>query len=168
MFVVPYVRPVHRLAAPQFSRYLDRFFDDAFDRADVRTPALDVSETDAAYIVSFDLPGATREQLKVTAEGRRVTVETVAQPVEATKDVANGASNVAAQDAAPETPKEADRPARGPRVLYRERSAVRYARTVSLPAEVDQAASSAKFENGVLTLTLAKKMPAGARQIAIG
>jgi HSP20 family protein len=54
-----------------------------------------------------------------------------------------------------------------PRVLYRERSNVRYARTVSLPAEVDQTASQAKFENGVLTLTLAKKVPAGATQLNI-
>ena len=39
--------------------------------------------------------------------------------------------------------------------------------TVSLPAEVDQTASQAKFENGVLTLTLAKKVPAGATQLNI-
>ena len=53
------------------------------------------------------------------------------------------------------------------RVLYRERSAAAYARTVVLPAEVDQAQSQAKFENGVLTLTLAKKVPAGATQLSI-
>jgi len=46
-------------------------------------------------------------------------------------------------------------------------SSLRYARTVSLPAEVDQTASQAKFENGVLTLTLAKKVPAGATQLKI-
>jgi HSP20 family protein len=85
----------------------------------------------------------TREQLKVSVEGRRLSVETVA-------------------DAATDQPKDV-----APRVLYRERSAARYARTVSLPAEVDQAASQAKFENGVLTLTLAKKVPAGASQISI-
>lgn len=39
-----------------------------------------------------------------------------------------------------------------------------YARTVVLPAKVDQAQSQAKFESGVLTLTLAKKVPAGAKQ----
>jgi len=93
------------------------------------------------------VPGVSRDQLKVTAQGRRVTVETVAQT-----------------DTAP-TADQAKTDA--PRVLYRERHAVRYARTVSLPTEVDQASSSAKFENGVLTLTLAKKVPAGAQQIAI-
>ncbi|HEV7914829.1 MAG TPA: Hsp20 family protein, partial [Albitalea sp.] len=55
----------------------------------------------------------------------------------------------------------------GERVLYRERSTARYARTISLPAEVDQAASQAKVDNGVLTLTLVKKVPTGARQINV-
>ena len=147
MFVVPYVRPAHRLAAPQISRYFDRLFDDAFERVDSRTPALDVSETDTTYTVTFEVPGVSRDQLKVTAQGRRVTIETVGQ------GEAAAAADQAKTDA--------------PRVLYRERNAVRYARTVSLPTEVDQATSSAKFENGVLTLTLAKKVPAGAQQIAI-
>ena len=39
--------------------------------------------------------------------------------------------------------------------------------TVVLPAEVDQSQSHARFENGVLTLTLAKKVPAGATQLSI-
>ena len=42
-----------------------------------------------------------------------------------------------------------------------------FARTVSLPAEVDQHASQAKFENGVLTLVLAKKVATGATQLQI-
>ena len=60
------------------------------------------------------------------------------------------------QAAAPSTDaKPADRP------LYRERRTPIYARTISLPAEVDQQASQAKFENGVLTLVLAKKVATG-------
>jgi HSP20 family protein len=152
MFVLS--RPTHRV--PQLSRVVDRLFDESFDRyfggtatGTARTPALDVSESDTAYTVVFDVPGVKREQLKVSVEGRRVSIETVdAAAVEATEGV----------DAA-----KAD----APRALYRERSATRYARTVSLPAEVDQAASQAKFENGVLTLTLAKKVPAGALQLTI-
>jgi HSP20 family protein len=96
----------------------------------------------------------TREQLKVSVEGRRVSVESVDLP-----------------EAAPDTDatKAADEPkAAAPRVLYRERAAARYSRTVSLPAEVDQAASTAKFDNGVLTLTLDKKVPTGAMQISVG
>lgn len=151
MFVLS--RPTARVATPQFSRFIDRLFDESVvERSTtVRTPALDVSETDAGYSLAFDVPGVTREQLKVSVEGRRVSIETV--------DVTTPAAD--AQGAG--MPKDA-----APRVLYRERNVARYARTVSLPAEVDQASSSAKFENGVLTLTLAKKVPTGATQLAIG
>ena len=43
------------------------------------------------------------------------------------------------------------------RVLYAERSVASYARSFTLPVEVDQAESSAKMEHGVLTLQLAKR-----------
>ena len=144
MFVLPLARPAHRAAAPQFSRFIDRLFDESAAPS-ARTPALDVSETDAGYIVAFEVPGVAREQLKVSVEGRRVSIETL--------DAATAPADQPKVDA--------------PRVLYRERSVARYARTVSLPAEVDQASSTAKFENGVLTLTLAKKVPTGATQISI-
>ena len=152
MFVLPLSRTVSR--AP-FNRVIDDTFDRFFAHAAVpqttRTPALDVTETDTSYVVAFDVPGVTREQLKVSIEGRRVSIESVAaeQKVEA-----------------PETSAEAPK-ADTPRALYRERSTARYARTVSLPAEVDQAASQAKFENGVLTLTLAKKVKTGATLLSI-
>ena len=158
MFVLPLSRSAHRSVSPQFSRVIDRLFDESFDRqvrgvaasTESRTPALDVAETDTAYNVVFDVPGVTREQIKVSIEGRRVSIETVDLPKAAPVE---GASVDAPKDAA--------------RSLYRERSTARYARTVSLPAEVDQTASQAKFENGVLTLLLAKKVATGATQLNI-
>ena len=158
MFVLPLSRSAHRAASPQFSRVIDRLFDESFDHhlrgatasTPSRTPALDVSETDTAYTVAFDVPGVTREQLKVSVEGRRVSIETVDLP-----------TATALEGAAAEAPKDTARS------LYRERSTARYARTVSLPAEVDQTASQAKFDNGVLTLTLAKKVATGATQLNI-
>jgi HSP20 family protein len=168
MFVLPLSRASSRSLAPHFSRAVDRLFDESFDRhiggadagSTTRTPALDVSETDTAYTVAFDVPGATREQLKVSVEGRRVSIETT--------DAPPAAAAAPVQPAAPAEGTQNARPVAAPRVLYRERSAPRYARTVSLPAEVDQAASQAKFENGVLTLTLAKKVATGATQLSIG
>ena len=146
MFVLPLSASASRRAASH--RAFDRLFDESLDRflgtassPASRTPAIDVIESDAAYTVLLDVPGTAKEQLKVTVEGRRVVVETAEQEAAQAKD--------------------------GERVLYRERSVARYARTVVLPAEVDQGASQAKFENGVLTLTLVKKVPTGARQISI-
>jgi len=166
MFVLPLSRPaslVRRTAvSPTFgSSAIDRLFDESFDRffggstagAETRTPSMDVSESDAAYTLVFDVPGTTREQLKVSVEGKRVVLGTAA------------AVEVAQPAEGKEAPVAEAKPAE--RVLYRERPVAAYARTVVLPAEVDQTQSQAKFENGVLTLTLAKKVPAGATQLSI-
>jgi HSP20 family protein len=166
MFVLPLARSsalARRAAvAPAFSTALDRLFDESFDRyfggaktgVETRTPSMDVSESDTSYTIVLDVPGSTREQLKVSVEGRRVTLTSaVASDSAATKPEG--------QEAKAADPKAVDR------VLYRERSAAVYARTVVLPTEVDQAQSQAKFENGVLTLTLAKRVPAGATQLSI-
>ena len=161
MFVLPLSRAaaVHRSPAlsTSFDRIVDRLFDESFDRfagsapaESTRTPALDVFESDTAYTLAFDVPGATRESLKVSVEGRRVTLSSVAAVAARTKD---------------ESP-VADTPS-APRALYRERNAPVFARTVSLPAEVDSQASQAKFENGVLTIVLAKKVASGATQLQI-
>ena len=165
MFVLPLSRPaslVRRTAVtPAFGSALDRLFDESFDRffggssavAETRTPSMDVAESDAAFTIAFDVPGTTREQLKVSIEGKRIVLSTAATSEAAAPADGKGAPVADAKPAE--------------RVLYRERSAASYARTVVLPAEVDQAQSQAKFENGVLTLTLAKKVPAGATQLSI-
>jgi HSP20 family protein len=139
MFVFP--TATRRVAPVALSRAIDHLFNERALADEPRVPALDVTESDTAYTLSFDLPGLSKEQLKVTVQGRRVNIETTATTASEAKE--------------------------GERVIYRERSVAQYARTVSLPAEVDQSTSSAKFENGVLTLTLAKRVPTGATQISI-
>jgi HSP20 family protein len=139
MFAFPITS--HRVAPASLSRAIDQLFNDRYPADETRVPALDVVESDTAYTLSFDLPGLSKDQLKVTVQGRRVNIEATAAAATEHKQ--------------------------GERVLYRERSSAQYARTVSLPAEVDQATSIAKFENGVLTLTLAKRVPTGATQISI-
>jgi HSP20 family protein len=160
MFAFPVASSLHRRAlrgAPYAFAHLlaDHAFNAAAEEAprdETRVPRIDVFESDNAYSVVLDMPGAVKEQVKVSVEGRRVVVTTVAAP-------APEAVAPKADEAAPT--------ADATRVLYRERSAPVYARTVVLPAEVDQSASQARFENGVLTLTLTKRVPAGATQISI-
>lgn len=142
MYLIPTLASRRVAPVSSLARALDHLFDDTIGATtNVRTPALDVAESDTAFTLTLDLPGLNKDELKVLVQGRRVTIEA-------------GSDQVV-------------EPKAGERVLYRERQASRYARTVSLPVEVDQAASSAKFENGVLSLTLTKKVPTGATQIAI-
>jgi HSP20 family protein len=148
MFLVPVSRP-----SPELARSFDRLFDDTFERflsagptseGAARSPLLDVAETDNAYSVALDLPGVAKEDVKITIDGRRISVSAQTQREE-TKSDASGKS----------------------RMICRERSAASYARTFTLPEEVDQGASQAKLDNGVLTLSLAKKRATAATQLTI-
>ena len=141
MFIVP----VSRRSAVR-ARHFDRLFDSAFDQlfaqpaadsAPVRQPAIDVSESDRGYVVTLDVPGVTREDVKVSIDGRRVSIVAEARTPEAAADA--------------ETPKNTDR------VILRERALPSYARSFTLQSEIDQSASQAKLDNGVLTLTLTKR-----------
>lgn len=143
MFLVPLSRSQSELA-----RSFDRLFDDSFDRFfapqasdNTRSPALDVSESDRAYTVHLELPGVDKKDVQVSIDGRRVSVQAQSQRVEEKKD--------------------------GDRVVYRERSMASFARTFTLPVEVDQAEAGAKLDNGVLTLTLPKRGARSGSQITV-
>jgi len=144
MFVFPTPLAARPLASTHLSRAIDHLFNDRYgvdSSQEPRVPALDVVESDTAYTLTLDLPGLSKDQVKVTIQSRRVSIEA----------------------GAAKTPDGRQ----GERVLYRERSVPFYARTISLPAEGDQSASSAKFENGVLTLVLSKRVPTGATVLDI-
>lgn len=142
MFLVPVSRE---------SRQLSRLFDETFDRffspvasepSAPRSPALDVAESEGAYTVQIEMPGVAKEDVKVSVEGRRVSVTAQRQNTEERKDD-------------------------GDRIVYRERSVSSYARSFTLAAEVDQAEAGAKLENGVLTLTLPKRNARVAAQVTV-
>ena len=145
MFLVPVTR-----SATDLARNFDRLFDDGFQRffapsaqgnSAARSPALDVSESERAYTVKLDMPGVAKEDVKVSIDGRRVSIEAQLRKDEEKKE--------------------------GDRVVYRERSLSSFARSFSVASEVDQAESSAKLENGVLTLTLAKRGAPASTRIAV-
>ena len=157
MFIVP----VSRRAAVR-ARHFDHLFDNALDQlfsqptadaAPVRRPAIDVSESDRGYIVTLDVPGVSREDVKVSIDGRRVSIVAEARSAEAP----------AAETAATET---AEAPKATDRVILRERAFASYARSFTLQSEIDQTSSQAKLDNGVLTLTLVKRDPV-ATQISV-
>jgi HSP20 family protein len=143
MFVLPAVSSLHRGAlrnagVPQSFAHLlgGRYCAPAQSAdtasAEARVPPMDVLETDSTYSIVLDLPGVAKDQLTVSIEGRRVSVATI---VITTLEAPDAAASAAVAS----------------RVLYRERSAPAYERTVILPAEVDQTASQARLENGVLS-----------------
>ena len=129
MFLVP-MPALRRLARHQ-----------VFNDAALRSPALDVAESDAGYNVSLDLPGVAKEDVKIAIDGRHISVSAKSQREETQRD--------------------------GERLIYRERAAASFERSFALPEEIDEDASLAKLDNGVLSLTLAKKRLAPARTLTV-
>lgn len=111
------------------------------DRAAPKGIRLDVAETDAGYRVHAEIPGVAKDEIHVAVEGNQVTI----------------AAEV----------KRSVEPAEGTRVLRTERYYGSVYRTFTLPVELDETASEAKFENGVLSLNLVKKPAAAGRKLTI-
>jgi HSP20 family protein len=135
------------------TRSLDRLLDDTFERLfrvaplaqpngeATTTPSLDVSESAQGWTVKLDMPGVAKEDVQINVEGRRVSVQAATQKTEEQKD--------------------------GDRIVWRERTTARYARSFVLPVEVEHSDAQAKLENGVLTLVLPKRANKAASQITV-
>jgi HSP20 family protein len=102
---------------------------------------LDVSERDNAYEVRAELPGAKKDDISVDIDGSWVSITAKANTQSEKKE--------------------------GEKLLYSERSHESYARSFELPQAVESARAVAKFENGVLTLTLPKKEGPRTTRLAI-
>lgn len=99
---------------------------------------IDVNESDKAYLVKADIPGAKKEDIDVAVDGRQVTIS--AKSSSEKKD---------------ET------------ALYCERTEGQVYRSFMLPAEVDESGAEAKYEDGVLNLTLPKKANGSTRRVKV-
>ena len=136
-------------ALTRFDR-LDDLFPEVFRRlaragsladaapADIR---IDVTENDKDYQVRAEIPGAKKEDIRVTVDGNFVSISA-------------------------EVKKEKEEKS-GDRVLVRETYYGSASRGFSLAHEVDSKAVVAKLDDGILKLTLPKREGAAARAITV-
>ncbi len=102
---------------------------------------VDVKETPTAYVLHAELPGVKKEDLHITVDASKVTISgEVRQYDEEKKDE---------------------------KIVRSERYFGSVMRSFQLPQEVDENLSDAKFENGILELTLAKKTSTGTKTIQV-
>ena len=103
---------------------------------------IDVKEDAEKFVVHAELPGVARDDIHVQIEG---------PVVQLTAEV-----------------RQHDQKTEDERVLRSERYYGSVARSIRLPVEVDEGQALAKYDNGVLTLTLPKKAQAqGGRRLRI-
>ncbi|MEG1770665.1 MAG: Hsp20/alpha crystallin family protein [Comamonas sp.] len=102
---------------------------------------VDVKENEAAYTVHAEVPGVAKEDIQVAIDGNAVSLRAeVTQKDEQTKD---------------------------DKLLRSERFYGAVERSFQLPQEIDAAQARARYDNGVLTLTLPKKQGAQTRRLTI-
>ena len=102
---------------------------------------MDVSEDDKAYIVHAEIPGVNKEDIQVSIDGNQVSL---GAEVKHEKEVKEGS-----------------------RTLRTERYYGNVYRSFTLPTEVDEASSEAKYQNGVLELRLMKKPTVAGKRLTV-
>jgi len=102
---------------------------------------VDVKETDKEYTVQAEVPGVAKDDIHVSLDGNIVTLRAEV--------------------------KQQDSQAKEEKVLRTERYYGAVSRSFQLPMEIDQAQARARYDNGVLTLTLPKKLSGGSQRLVI-
>ena len=137
------------------TRYNDRngrrdlsVFDDFFDSMlgawgnyTQRVPAVDVEETPEEFTIKAEMPGFDEKNVKITVDKHVLHITGTVDEKEDEKD--------------------------GKKYLIRERRHESFERSFSLPDGLDESAISAKFENGILSVTLPKTPEEKPRQIEV-
>ncbi|CAI8696571.1 Hsp20/alpha crystallin family protein [Burkholderia cepacia] len=111
------------------------------DEPDLASVKIDVTESDDAYKVNAELPGVAKDDIDVQVTGRTVSINAKIERNAEQKE--------------------------GERVIRRERYSGAISRSFSLPGEIDDANATAAYQDGVLSLTLPKKTPAGQKKLTI-
>lgn len=102
---------------------------------------VDVKENEKEYSVHAEIPGVNKEEIQVSIEGNVVTLR----------------AEIRQQDKQTEDEK----------VLRSERYYGAVSRSFQLPADIDETAAKARYENGVLLLTLPKKVSSAPQRLVV-
>lgn len=105
-----------------------------------RTPKVDVIDRDNEILVKAEMPGVDKKDVDISLSDRSLTIK-----AEQSKEEKEEKDNF----------------------YRREISSRRFSRSVMLPVAVDTAKASARFEDGILEITLPKTEPSQRRNIEI-
>jgi len=133
-------------ALNDFDRYFESFFGESplssAGRFLNRLPAVDVKETEKAFVLEMDLPGHDEKDIEVHVDGGSLTIES--------KQEESGEEKK--KDGA---------------YILRERRVQSFTRSFKLPENADPESITAAFKDGILTMEIAKRAEAQKRLIQI-
>jgi len=102
---------------------------------------IEVLETAKGWTIRAELAGVTKEQIDIQIEAATVSISARRERRQEIRE--------------------------GERLLRSEITTGSVTRSFTMPAEVDEAAASARFDDGLLTLELPRKQPQSARKLAV-
>jgi len=102
---------------------------------------MDVKENDKGYTVHAELPGVKKEDIHVSIDGNQVSISAETRQEKEVKE--------------------------GERTLRSERYYGKTSRSFSLATDIDENAAQAKYNDGVLELSLPKKAAASSKKLTI-
>ena len=102
---------------------------------------LEVKESDGAYTIHAEVPGAKKDDIKVTIDGNQVSISA-------------------------EVKRESEKKEKG-EVVYSERYYGNVYRSFTLDSAVDETKGSASYKDGVLELVLPKKNGGGPTKLKV-
>ena len=114
-----------------------------YDGAQTQPPSIkmDVKEQGDCYLIHADLPGVKKEDIHVVVDGNQVSVSAEVKQENETRE--------------------------GDRVLRSERYFGKVSRSFQLGQEIDDGKAAAKFNDGVLELTLPKRTETTSKRLSI-
>lgn len=101
---------------------------------------IDVKESDGAYTVEAEIPGVKKDEIQVSIDDNLVTVSAEVRQTDSQSDEKS---------------------------LRSERYYGTVSRSIQLAAGIDESKAKARYDNGVLTLTLPKKQAGSSRQLKV-
>jgi len=102
---------------------------------------VDLKESDNGYTVNAEIPGVSKDEIHVGIDGNVVTLRAEV--------------------------KQEDSKTEGEKVLRSERYYGAVSRSFQLPVDIDAAQARAKYESGVLTLSLPKKTGQSSKRLTV-
>lgn len=130
---------------PRFTSDLFDVIDRNFPTGEVAEkcmlPKVDVRETKDAYLLDMDLPGCTDKDVQINLKDRILSISSVKEEKKEEKTEGE--------------------------FLIKERRTSRFARSFTLPEDINGEKVKAEFKNGLLSVLIPRKPEAKSRSIAI-
>jgi len=146
-----------------FDRYVESFFGDSVlspaSKVLSRMPAVDIRETEKAYVMDMELPGYNEKDIEIHIDGSNLSI--IAKRENAVEKKEENNASTGGQNSADESAKDQGT------WLLRERRISPVSRSFKLPQNANPEEVSAVFKNGILTLEVKKRAEAQKRVIQV-